>query len=246
MSIRGAPTGTRQSSEDAIVRRELNELRRIVQGIPIKVPAGGSASNGRALVIPDIPKTAHGFVVGDIIYGKPAGWFKAQANAVATAGHAGMVSRVPTVDTFDLTLVGEVTGLSGLSTGVLYYLSDATPGAYVVVASLAADAARVPVFLATSATACYLFATSLISEDLDRLVLGDATTPGSLRINFASGEFARVQTDGTVQVYYSNGNQVTIRKSDFTGTGKLIKVTELDYCEAGVAKKIQVLGTAPY
>ncbi len=78
----------------------------------------------------EFTKAAHGFVVGDIVTISAASdWVKAKADAPIPGRAVGMVSKVRTSSKFTVTFIGLITGLSGLSTGTLYYLSATTAGA---------------------------------------------------------------------------------------------------------------------
>ena len=59
-----------------------------------------------------ITQVAHGFVVGDVLYLNGSTYAKANATAAATAEVVGVVSRVIGVDQFELTLSGEISGLT--------------------------------------------------------------------------------------------------------------------------------------
>lgn len=210
-------------------------------------PGLSSGGAGDAVVVRDVPLVAHGFVVGDIITGVGGSWVKAKATTVLLAGYTGMVSKADAADLFDLTLAGVVSGLSGKATGTVYYLSGATAGASLVVGSLGATHLRVPVYLATSATTAYLFATSMNSEDLSRLVLGDVTTGGgTLHISISATVSVDIDSAGKVVITYANSNTVTIDSADFVGTGRAVKLREIDVCESGVAKKMLMLASAAY
>lgn len=181
-------------------------------------------ASGDAVVIRDIPAVAHGFSIGDIVYGSGAGWAKARADLLTTSGYTGMASKVSNPDKFDLTLVGRVNDTAAsFSPGSLYYLSAVAAGAATLVGSLAADARHVPVLLALDTNSVYLFATSMIGEDLSRMVLGDVTDGGgSLQVNFGA-------TKGVLNLVVAdfgadNPGEIKWRKFTFcdpaTGTNK--------------------------
>lgn len=86
-------------------------------------------SSSATTISKDITQAAHGFVVGDVIYRTSGSWAKAKADAASTAEAVGIVSAVPTVNTFTVVVRGEITGLSGLTDGTLYFVSAGTAGA---------------------------------------------------------------------------------------------------------------------
>lgn len=56
-----------------------------------------------------------------------------------------------------------------------------------------------------------------------------------------------IDANSTVTITYPNSNTVTIASADFVGTGKAVKLRELDICDAtGLAKKILALCSAAY
>lgn len=215
--------------------------------------AAASAPDTQAIVIKNILKTGHGFTAGKTLYVNGSVWAKARADLVQTSGYVGMVSRVIDTDHFDLTLIGIVTGLSGLVMGRVYYLSDVSAGDGIAKTALGTDAARIPIFIAVSTTSCYFFGTSQISMDLDRLVLGDADTGGGkLQINFAPDQYLKLDTDGSLTLFFDADHQlsvsadldveirypdscvVAIAEIDFAGyPGAYIKPRVMTVCDPG-------------
>ena len=88
-----------------------------------------SSASGEA-VIKQISQTSHGFSVGDVLrYDSSASsYVKAQANSTANAEVVGIVSQVVDSDNFKLLTHGYISGLSGLTAGTVYFLSDNTAG----------------------------------------------------------------------------------------------------------------------
>jgi hypothetical protein len=103
-----------------------------------------------------ITQASHGFVVGDVLYLNGATYTKAIATAANTAEVVGMVSRVIDASTFELTLSGEVSGLTGLTAGEVYFLSAATAGATTVTEPSTIGQVSVPVGVASSTTTMYV------------------------------------------------------------------------------------------
>jgi hypothetical protein len=75
-----------------------------------------------------VTQASHGFVLGDVLYLNGSTYAKAIASAANTAEVVGVVSRVIDASTFEMTLSGEISGLSGLTPGEVYFLSAATAG----------------------------------------------------------------------------------------------------------------------
>ena len=74
-----------------------------------------------------VEQVAHGLSVQDAIYFDGTNWLVARSDALLTIG-TGIVSVVKGVDNFTVVTDGKITGLSGLTTGEWYYVSDATAG----------------------------------------------------------------------------------------------------------------------
>lgn len=89
---------------------------------------------------------ANSFVIGDVIYHNGTTYEKAQANAWATAQAIAIVSAA-TATTFEAIIDGSIT-LSGLTAGVVYFLSDSTAGAL----KATVKEIRVPIGIAVSTT----------------------------------------------------------------------------------------------
>lgn len=75
-----------------------------------------------------VTQTAHGFSAGNAIYYNGTAYAKAKADNAATLSFM-IVDAVPDANTFSFTMLGRITGLSGLTAGQYYYVSAATAGA---------------------------------------------------------------------------------------------------------------------
>ena len=103
-----------------------------------------------------VTQASHAFVIGDILYMNGSVYAKAKADAANTAEVVGMVSRVIDANTFELTLSGEVAGLSGLTVGENYFLSAATAGAITATEPSVVGQVSLPVGVASSTTSLYV------------------------------------------------------------------------------------------
>ena len=74
-----------------------------------------------------VSQASHGLSVGDAVYFNGTNWVKAQSDNISTIGTA-IVNLVIDVNTFKLTTSGKISGLSGLTAGEFYFVSDSTPG----------------------------------------------------------------------------------------------------------------------
>jgi hypothetical protein len=102
-----------------------------------------------------ITQAAHGFVAGDILRFNGTIYVKAQADSAANAQAIGIVSAVVDVDNFTITLSGKVTGLVGLTAGVVYFLSPLTAGLLTSTEPTGASQISKLLFIADSTTSGY-------------------------------------------------------------------------------------------
>lgn len=100
----------------------------------------------------DVTQASHGFSVGDVLYLVGAVYTKARADSATTADVVGMVYSVANANTFTLCLGGAVSGLSGLTAGVVYFLSDTTAGGLTATEPTTFSYVSKPLLIATSAT----------------------------------------------------------------------------------------------
>lgn len=75
----------------------------------------------------DVTQTAHGFAIGDAVYFDGTDWQFAQADSAYTLA-VGIVKEVADANNFSVRVVGPVEGLSGLTPGAYYFVSETTPG----------------------------------------------------------------------------------------------------------------------
>lgn len=85
--------------------------------------AGGGSGSAIFMVV---NQTSHGFTTGQAVYYTGSVWALAEANSAGTLG-IGIVSFVD-ANNFNLYQAGLLTGLSGLTAGQYYFVSDATSG----------------------------------------------------------------------------------------------------------------------
>lgn len=121
------------------------------EGILVESIAPGSGSGGSGTAIEDtITQTAHGFAVDEVIRssGVDAEYTQSQADSVANAEVVGIVSSVPTANTFTIVTEGWTTLTAlpvGATAGDTLWLSDATPGLLTLTEPTAAGSVSKPV-----------------------------------------------------------------------------------------------------
>jgi hypothetical protein len=118
---------------------------------------GGGGSSSLSALTKDYTITAHGFAVGDVIYcTATTTCAKAKADADSTSEALGVVTAVPTANTFTLTQIGYATGLSGLLANSTYYLSASSTGALTLNEPTTVGQISKPMFFADSTTTGYV------------------------------------------------------------------------------------------
>lgn len=187
--------------------------------------AGGSGSG--VATVQSVSQAAHGFAVGDVVYLNSTTYTKAIATSTAAAEAVGIVSAVADADNFSLLMEGYITGLSGLTAGTVYYLSDSVAGAltatapttvgYVVKPLLVAATTAAGVFVnyrgneitsspgtGTSASLNYVGTTNTINASKNITSVTDNGT-GDYTVNFTSN-FANANYIFTGAGQYNTGS----------------------------------------
>lgn len=104
-----------------------------------------------------ITQTAHGLAVGDVVRFNGTDYVKAKADTEENAEVVGIVSAAPSANSFVLTTHGKVTGLSGLTAGTVYFLSQSTAGLLTSTEPTTSGYISKPVLIAYSTTAGYFY-----------------------------------------------------------------------------------------
>lgn len=237
VALAGNPTTTTQSAGNSTTRIATTAF----------VQTAVSGVSGSALSR-SITQTAHGFAVGDWLYLNSTTYTKAIASSAAAAEVIGVVSVVTDANTFTLTLPGSyVTGLSGLTSGTVYFLSPSSAGAITATEPSTVGQVSKPLLTASSSSTGYvvnmrgylltatssLFSISTKTADYtitvaDDIIRGDATG-GNITINLptAVGIAGRAYV---VKKIDSTGNTVTIDPSGAeTIDGSATKVISSQY-----------------
>jgi hypothetical protein len=119
--------------------------------------AGAWSGIGGGGTVDKVNQADHGFVVGDVLLVASTDiYVKAIATSANLAEVVGVVSRVIDANNFELTLSGEVTGLTSLIPGSVYFLSDTTAGRATLTEPTTVGYVSVPVGIATTPTSMYV------------------------------------------------------------------------------------------
>ncbi len=120
-----------------------------------------AASNGEAPISPGVgilvTQTAHGFTVGQVIYYTGTAYALAIANSTVEAEVIGVVQEVIDANDFVFISVGLLSGLSGLTPGSVYWLSDATAGLATLTIPTTVGNITKPVWIAISTTEAMVY-----------------------------------------------------------------------------------------
>lgn len=102
-----------------------------------------------------ITQAGHGFSVGNALYFDGVNYGKADASQVDELG-VFIVSEVVDASIFKVVQVGWVDGLSGLTAGNYYFVSDTTPGELTTTEATSGSSYSNPILLADSSTSGYV------------------------------------------------------------------------------------------
>ena len=108
---------------------------------------GGGATSSFA-----VNQVAHGFVVGKILKLNVSTYETALATSAANAEVIGIVSAVAGVDDFTVQVNGVLSGLAGLTSGTVYFLSEAAAGDATATEPTTVTEISKPVYIATGTT----------------------------------------------------------------------------------------------
>ena len=164
------------------------------------------SSDSSLAVVKTLTETAHGFTVGNIIRFNGTNYIKAKADSASNSANVlGLISKVVDVNSFQLATTGYIDGLSGLTAGYTYFLSDTVAGGLTATEPSAVGTVSKPMLIAVSATAGFVFnfrtspgaVFSLVVRDVD-----DDLTP----INEFAGQLGLFELDSNGSLMPSNEN----------------------------------------
>lgn len=135
--------------QTSIIADDITDVRSFV---------GGGSGSGTSVSV-RVSQSTHSFAVGDVLRynAGTSRYVKAQADSEANARVVGIVSSVTDADNFVMTQLGLVTGLSGLTAGLQYYLSDSVAGALTATEPVTVGLVSKPQLIALSTTSGYFF-----------------------------------------------------------------------------------------
>lgn len=122
------------------------------QGTTWALINSSGGGTGNSVVIPNVTQTAHGFSVGSVIYFTGTQYALAKADSATTAEAVGIVSTVTDANTFSFTTSGLLSGLSGLTAGDIYFVSDVVAGLLTENSPTSSTSISKPMFVALTST----------------------------------------------------------------------------------------------
>lgn len=134
------------SGAGLFVKKTLAETKTI-----LGIGSGGSGMSK------DIAQASHGFAVGDVLKYATGVYAKAKADSAANAEVVGIVSAVADTNNFTLLAGGYISGLSGLTSESVHFLSGATAGALTATEPTTEGHVSKPLLIAVSTSAGYFF-----------------------------------------------------------------------------------------
>lgn len=248
------------SGRDELIERRISELETRLRTVSAREVSSSGLSNTVM-----ISQATHGFAVKDVIRHNGTSWVKSQADTAANAVVGGIVVAVLSPSVFILATSGYVDGLSGLTAGSVHYLSAATAGSL----TTTAPSIAISVVLADSTTSGVIVSVGGAGGPGDGTactVLGRSANSTGVRADIAGVANQVLTCNGTPALAFSrtitlgdasNAGSITIGNATSTtaivlsptlinAAGKVMSVREIDVCDAGVAKKMLVLASAPY
>lgn len=140
-----------------------------------------------------VTQSGHGFSVGQVVYLNSSTYTLAIGTSAAAAEVVGMVTSVVDVNNFELTEYGYVTGLSGLTAGVVNYLSTTVAGALQSSAPTGVGEVEKPLLIADSTTSGYFV------NMRGNIITANAGVPAASQ--------AEMETASSTTTYVSPGRQ---------------------------------------
>lgn len=184
---------------------------------------GGSGGSGSGIAVTrEITQNSHGFVVGEVLYLNSGTYTKAIASSAAAAEVVGMVTEVIGTNSFALTTSGYVTGLSGLSSGNVYFVSPSSAGALTATEPNTIGQISKPVFVSDSTTSGYFI-------NYRGMIVPSIYSPATVNTQTASYGLVVADSGSIVEMNVGSANNLTVplNSTQAFQTGTIIDITQL-------------------
>ena len=164
---------------------------------------GSGGGSGSALTL-SVTQVAHGFSVQQAVYLSGTTTYSlAIASSAVTAESVGIVSSVTNANTFVISLPGSyVTGLSGLTSQTVYWLSDQTPGLITSTQPTTIGSIQKPLLIADSTTSGFFVNTR------GDVIQATLTTPFPLSVGGTNADLSGTVSNGGI--VYSTASALAI------------------------------------
>lgn len=181
----------------------------------------------------DANQVAHGYTLGQPVYFNGATYELARANSEATLGTY-IVSEVVDADNFVITNSGVLEGLTALTAGQYYYVSDITAGGIVSVEPSAGSFSN-PVLLALSATTAQILQVRplYLNPDVAELQSNKDATGGYVGLTGFKHNFTNAL--GTIVSLFSNAN-TAIREYVFPDASGTVALNSTLFSSGGASE----------
>lgn len=175
-----------------------------------------------------VTQNGHGFSTGNAVYYTGSAWAKAKADSATTLG-IGIVVVIDSA-TFTVYFAGQITGLSGLTAGQYYFVSDATAGAITTTEPTATTSYSNPILFALSATAGILppYRPSQVGP-----------VQGNSAYTTTTAQFTQPAVNSNVQISVTNALWMVAAQVIYVAGGGYYSVVSVD---SGTLATIQNLG----
>ncbi len=155
-----------------------------------------------------VSQVSHGFTTGQAVYFNGTSWALAEANNASTLGIA-IVSYVDTND-FYAYIQGSISGLSGLTAGQYYYLSDITAGLLTSAIPTSVNSYSNPMLLAMTSTSGIVLPFRPSAIDTGTPFVVDILSPDKASLGgtpaYAVGKLVSIGAGATQTIFsYSGG-----------------------------------------
>lgn len=178
-------------------------------GVKWAAASGGSGSTLTLAVV----QATHGLAVGDLVYHNGTAYVKAQADTAAKAEVVGIVSSSADGDNFVLQMNGEITGLSGLTAGAVYFLSPSSAGAATDTEPSTAGQISKPVYVALSTTTA-----RLCLEQRGRIISDAGTLSEATQADMETGTSTTTYVSPAKAQFHPSASKAWLYMKYTTGT----------------------------
>lgn len=164
----------------------------ITPGASVIIGGASGGGSGSGVALQQTITQANSFAVGNVVGNNGTTWVLAEANSGGVQNSLGLVTAA-TGSNFTIVTAGLATGLSGLTQGTRYYLSDSSAGATTSTPPSTTSSSQITIYDAQSTTSAIVNPPLIASNAL--FTVGQLTPPAVSLGNLT----------GTVNIPWANG-----------------------------------------